>query len=241
MILGRQLSTKPENILRSIETTLTKPVIYHKIERGGFGKCGQDPINYYIWLDDELPDDAFEINLIHELLHLTQMHRDLPDARAINDNALGENDFACSINSAILDLEVENKLKEVYSFDTRDFSQKRLEQIQNIRKGGFKNFANNDFLQKHSALKLALYAYVAPPDLSNKMYDCFAKRYPKVVSMARKIQSIVMSNDHIYTDSVFKTMKSIIEFLNIGDHIKICYKNKHYLYHCERKEWVSKI
>ncbi|MFX4262702.1 hypothetical protein ACOBQJ_10905 [Pelotomaculum propionicicum] len=239
MVLGKILSSKTINIESGIREQLNKPVIYYKLEeKGSFGKCGQDETNYYIWLDENLPQYEFEVNLVHELLHLCQMQRDLPDTRAINVDAEGENAFACSINALILDLEVEDKLKRIYELDSLYFSQTRLKQMQFIRNTGFKGFANNDFLQKYSAIRLALYAYVAPADLSAKMHDCFSKRFPKVVIMAKKIQSF-LSVDFNENDNIFNTMKSVIEYLNIGDHVKICYNNTSYLYCSRSKEWLS--
>ena len=237
-VLARKISQKAESIISNIYETLPKPIEYYPLNNqvGCFGRCGQNNYCYLVWLDDTLPDNEFETNLLHELIHLTQMVKNIPDARPINDNAEGELQFAQSINSIIFDIEVERKLK-VYDFDSRYFSNIRLKQMRDIRNKGFKNYANNDFMQKYSAIRLALHAYIATGEIAEKMYGIFMKRYPNICTMAKKITHIIEGKLFEETDEMFEVMKKIIEILIIGEHVKIAYKENVFFY--DNNSWSN--
>ena len=231
IILTHEISIKTELYIDRIQKQLNKPIIYKKIDNkdSGFGRCGQNSYSFLVWLDDSLPDEAFEINALHELVHLTQMLKNVPDARPINENADGENKMAQSINALIFDIEVENTLKE-YGFDTIYFTYIRLEQMKEIRSKGFVNYANNEFVQKYAAIRLALYSYVASEEISESMYNIFHKRYPRICSTAKRLTNLIQNKPLKETSEMFETMKQIIELLHIGDHIKIVYEGKEHLY-----------
>lgn len=241
-VLDRVISNKVELIMKTIMERLPKPIIFMdlKNQKGCFGKCGQDSNSFFVWLNVSLPDDAFETNLIHELIHLTQMLKNIPDARPINDSAEGEREFAQILNSLILDIEVEEKLKS-YGLDSSYFSNERLKQMKQIRNDGFAGYANNDFLQKYSAIRLALYSYTARPGISDKMFSCFSKRYPRICSIAIKIRQTIEGRTFEDTDEMFAVMKKNIEILDIGTHIKIVYNEKTYIYFDELKQWQIMI
>lgn len=237
-VLTYEISQKAETIINNINEILPKPIKYIPLKNqvGCFGRCGQSDCCYIIWLDDSLPNNEFETNLLHELVHLTQMLKNIPDARPISDNAEGEIQFAQSINSIILDIEVEIKLK-AYDFDSSYFSNIRLKQMRESRNKGFTNYANNEFLQKHSAVKLALYTYIASDEIAEKMYCVFIKRYPYICTMAKKLTHIIQGKLFEETDEMFDAMKKIIELLNIGEHIKIVYKEKIFIY--DNYGWIN--
>lgn len=238
IILNRTISNKTEQIVNNILSLLNKPIIYNNlgIIKDCFGQCCQNDTNYFVWLDDTLPEEAFETNLVHELIHLTQMKKMLPDAVSITEKAEGEIEFAKIINSTILDLEVEEKIKE-YGLKSIYFSIARLKQMKSARNAGFVNFANNDFLQKFSAIRLALYAYVAPKEIADQMFSCFLKKYPRICSVAKKIQQIIDGKSYENTVEMFETMKAIIELLDIGEHIKVIYNKQVYKYSNATKQW----
>lgn len=240
-VLNKHISAKSEENISRIVEILDKPIAYFPIgdKKGFFGMCCQDDEKYSVWLDESLPDDVFEVNLLHELIHLTQMKKNIPDCKPINENNIGEREFASIINATVLDLEVEEKLKE-QGYDTSYFSHQRLKQMKEVRNKGFINYANNEFLQKFSSIRLALYAYIAADEISDQMYNCFYKRYPRICSMAYKITKVIRGKQFDQPNEMFEAMKNIIELLNIGEHVKIVYDGKEYYYLNNIKQWQVK-
>ncbi len=244
MILAREISGKAEETVNAIKLTLSKPVIYAKIsdENGEIGKYEDGKDNYFVWVDDTLPDEAFEINVVHQLLHLQQISRGFPFTKAISEHTDGDVNFAASFsnlfNDIIMDLEVEHRLKEEYNYDTTYFTSKRLGYFKNIRDGGYKKFANNSFLQRITGVRLGVYSYFAPTELSDEMCECFSTEYPNIIDIANRIKAIAAANNFNDPDGMSEALKKMLVYLKVSQYIKIGYKNDWYFYDAARDRWT---
>lgn len=135
-ILSREISEKTENLVSAIYNSLRVPVLYFPIsmrpdpkdsvagtvdphERGGF---------YRVWLDEMLPQDPFEADLLHELHHIVQIEagfseiycKDTPDYHSADKTFVEE--VGRHLSSVVLDIEVNSWLLQCgysYSFFTK--------------------------------------------------------------------------------------------------------------------------
>ncbi|NTV89294.1 MAG: hypothetical protein HGA22_02860 [Clostridiales bacterium] len=243
MILAREISAKTEGLVKAIESELSKPVVYNRIgdEQDLARYYGRDKDSYIVWLDDTLPEENFEISVIHMLLHLKQIERGVPEVQSESDPNKGEMKFSTifaeALNELILDLEVEHILKEHYGIDTSYFSVQKLEKYKSIRDGGFRTFANNAFVQKHMGLKLAVEAYIAPQELADEMFACFEEEYSNIIAAAKRIQRILNAHNYKTEEGIFNIMKEILEYLKLAEYMSLYYKGDFYFYYTSRENW----
>lgn len=74
-VLGFELSQKADTVLQILKGRLKKPLVFAAVKQGvsAFGQCDiGDPDQYLVYLNPELPKAAFEVNLLHEVMHAVQ-------------------------------------------------------------------------------------------------------------------------------------------------------------------------
>lgn len=133
-ILGRDISKKTALEIERILNYIQHPVVFQELPEynpHGFG-CANwfaEP-NRIVSSVTNLPQPAFEANLLHELYHLCQYHDGFPMTRTKIQPWLSQNDqnflngIGAAAASLILDLDVCDRIKNFglssgYFFDTR--------------------------------------------------------------------------------------------------------------------------
>ena len=124
-ILGRAVSEETNQIIENLCSAFTKPVLFHDISdlpnRPGFGAISSsDPQKYDVYLDLKLPQDAFEVNILHELFHGKQIESGYPlvcnklgcDLFYTGDKAFFEH-LGSQISVVVLDLDVIEHINKI--------------------------------------------------------------------------------------------------------------------------------
>ena len=134
-ILGKAVSPKTESLIVKLENSFNYPVEYLPISdrpNGRGNSAGSVDIyhqtgKYRVWLATDLPQGAFEADILHELHHVTQGESGYPNAFNKNSTDFCSADrsfvqgLGSHIGSVVLDIDVNHWLSEngySYSFFT---------------------------------------------------------------------------------------------------------------------------
>lgn len=114
-ILQHQLSSLADKIILDILNQLSKEVqFYNTDEETSF--CEEIADKYYVYIT--IRTSEFEDNLVHEMCHLIQYENKYPMIKARQDIDENTKNIISSIQNIILDLEVDQRLKE-YGYVTK--------------------------------------------------------------------------------------------------------------------------
>lgn len=134
-ILSKELTGRTAEIVTKIESNVKLPVRYYPIKSrpnyagdvagsvNPFGENGEYPV----WLNDDLPQDPFEVDVLHELRHIVQVESRFSavfnkDSIAFSPQMAAPIQYiGGKLSSLILDMEVNCWLKSLgysYSFFT---------------------------------------------------------------------------------------------------------------------------
>lgn len=125
-ILSRKLSEKTECLVTEIRSRSSLPVKFFTIELrpgGGdtsFGSTLTHPTDgiYKVWLRNDLPQEPFEANLLHELYHTVQAESQYPEVYNKDSAEFHSKDQSFiqgvggRLSSVILDLDVNTRLSQ---------------------------------------------------------------------------------------------------------------------------------
>ena len=203
-ILSRAVSDKTENIVTSICKSLNKPVKYFPINKrpnskdsvaGTVDAHGRRGF-YSVWIDQKLPRNIFEADLLHELRHIVQVENGFSEIFNKNTDEFHSPDrsfieeVGSHLSSVVLDMEVNNWLLEngySYSF----FVEKNLT--------GLLSNANYPYTKLDDPLNFANLAYALlhtsiyiDDASSTTLFDAYSK-YPRLVACISDLRKEFLS------------------------------------------------
>lgn len=124
VILGKHLTSKTESLVLQLEQSFHYPVEYLPVETlPGRNAAGSVDIyhqtgKYRVWLESNLPKEAFEADLLHELHHITQGELgyptvfNKPSSDFYSRSRSSVEDVGSHLGSVVLDIDVNNWLSE---------------------------------------------------------------------------------------------------------------------------------
>lgn len=139
-ILGKKISSKTENNINALTHTFKKPIIYYKLSNDDtmFGCCdGFNTSNeYHVGLKLNLPQHAFECNLLHELLHINQSENGFPAiCNKTTTNFINEQEWFSMLGRQLqvttLDADVVQRLNNL-GYSSEYFIESRLDVVKNL-------------------------------------------------------------------------------------------------------------
>jgi len=152
-----------EAICKDITGKLCYPVEYVKMDVENKDDVSQ-PVamdngqkKFVIKLDTELEDHLFENALFRDLIYCRQMSDNAPVLTAKNEKDLDAYQTAMMISSVIMDIDVENKLRD-YDMHIDDIDTMRMSDLFGFLKSGMSDY-NRDLYHILTGLQLTLLYY----------------------------------------------------------------------------------
>ncbi len=144
-ILGQTLTDRTEAIVTSITENLIYPVEYRKMDIENQEDL-EHPVamdkgqkKFLICIDNTLSQDLFENALVRDLIYCSQMNDNVPILVEKSKQDLDAHQVALMISSVIMDIDVENKLKE-YGMHLDDIDTMRLSDLFAFLKAGMSDY-----------------------------------------------------------------------------------------------------
>lgn len=223
-ILGKSVSPKTEALITKLEKLFRYPVDYYPIDTrpNGRGKSAgtvdvyPEDGKYRIWLDADLPKEAFEADILHELHHITQTESGFPNvfnkgSEDFRNNQSFIKDLGTHIGSVILDIDVNHWLSEngySYSFFTLSNYQVMLHNQQKFP-------LLNDPLNFAELCLGIVHASLYVDDQDAEALSQHYSQYPGVKETVSKIRKELLSISHFSPQTATFAMGFIIDTLNL--------------------------
>ena len=230
-ILGKTLSDRTEVVYRRFEKDLCYPVHFLK----------QDPDNqedisrpvamdtgkkeFIIKIDSDLEQSLFENALIRDMIYCYQMSSNAPVLSAVNEDDLDAYQVAMMISSVIMDIDVENKLRE-YDMHMDDIDTMRLSDLFSFLKSGMSDY-NRPLYHVFTALQITLLTFTT----SNKkniddIVQTFYMSDPQGMDMIDKFVSIIERYGVDDNRSMMRCMRKIGLACNMKGRLNLEYEGK---------------
>ena len=225
-ILSKELSKKAESALSCLASELQFPIKYLSMSalpntRGyAFGAVDAYPRDgcYKVWLREDLQEDIFEANLLHEVRHIVQieaaypcvLNKDTADFHS-NSKAFVE-EVGSRIGSVVLDTDV-NIWLENAGFSHTYFD---IINYNNCIKFSNTNYTHLDDALNFANLVLALLSitYNATQAQAKTLFDAY-KKYPLALDAVKDLSAYLLENPPTTQVSAFRALGTIIERLNL--------------------------
>ena len=230
-ILSKTLSDKTEAVYKRFEEDLVYPVIFLKqdpaseedISRPVAMDTGKK--QFIIKIDDDLEDALFENALIRDIIYCKQMSDRAPVLSAVRDDDLDAYQVAIMISSVIMDIDVENKLKE-YDMHMDDIDTMRLADLFSFLKSGMSDY-NRALYHVLTGLQITLLLFTA----SNKkniedIIQTFYMSDPDGMDIIDKFVSIIERYGVADNRSMMRCMRKIGLAANMKGRINLEYEGK---------------
>lgn len=230
VILDKTLSEKTEGIYKEIEEKLTSPVVISRMntenQKEVMQPCYFDgkKREYIIKLDTELEDSLFENALLRNMIYCLQMEEGSPilEANPSDHNAVN---VAAMINSVILDINLEQRLKDYEVV---------LDEIDNMRMGDLFMFlrgdmseVNRDLYNKMSALQVVLLYFTAEKrENVEQIMQTFELSDPDLYEYIQKCIDIIEKYGCDTVRGQMRCMRKIALAMDLKDKVKIFYERK---------------
>lgn len=202
-ILNHQLTDKTYEIFCTLSSSFLKPLEFKSIDDiniGGFGAADYWANGCYtIYLKTDLPKEAFETNLLHELFHIQQMEEGYPNLRNYSNSKDIEqeyiDDFGRRLQVCILDIDVERRLN-LNGYYSSYFIKQRYKTIKTINKNKY-SFDDN-FDRQHFTIQFALFVSLASNSQKEFAIPYINSQFPGLtddaVEISKKILDIGFDN-----------------------------------------------
>ena len=183
-ILGKTLTEKTETVYRRFEKDLIYPVSFIKQDPGNEEDISR-PVamdtgnkQFIIKIDSDLSEELFENALIRDIIYCFQMSNQAPVLSPVKEEDLDAYQIAMMISSVIMDIDVENKLRE-YDMHIDDIDTMRLSDLFSFLKSGMSDY-NRPLYHIFTGLQITL-LLLQPP-----MKKIFRTLYRHFTSLIRR-------------------------------------------------------
>lgn len=229
-LLGKTLSEKIENIYKEIEGKLSDPLKVLVMDIGS-----QEDVNrpcyhdvkakeYVIKLDTTMEDNLFENALIRNMIYCLQMEEGSPILDPNPKDQLAVT-AASMINSTILDINLELRLKEYGVV---------LDEIDNMRLGDLFMFLRTDMAQRNREMYniatclqvLLIYFTMENKENIEQIIDTFELSDPALCELIDKGIEIIEKYGCDTTRGQMRCMRKLALMLGMKDKIKVYYEGK---------------
>lgn len=222
VILGRTISSKTRGLVEELTNTFGKPVAYECLSaeskaRHYFGSLDFElPTHYIVALDDNLDDQPFEANLLHELRHAAQIELGYPSVKTKQTYLqLAERPFFSILGnllrSIILDLDVHRWL-DSNGYSSQYFVEHRLQKALN----------DKTVYRLHIPFNLAslvanlLYVYLFVDQRQrDELEMAYSDRTPQAVDMVKDIKARITSLGYSTPESVLRCLGVLMDSLDL--------------------------
>lgn len=229
-LLGKTLSEKVENIYKEIEGKLSDSLKIQVMdldnEMDVNRPCYHDvkAKEYVIKLDNTMEDNLFENALVRNLIYCLQMEEGSPILEPNPKDQMAVT-AASMINSTILDINLELRLKE-YGIG--------LDEIDNMRLGDLFMFLRTDMAQRHremynmvTCLQVLLIKFTAEKQENvDQIIETFELSDPDLYELIRKGIEIIEKYGCDTTRGQMRCMRKLALMLDMKDKIKVFYEGK---------------
>lgn len=229
-LLGKTLSEKIEKIYQEIEGKLSDPlkILVMDVENQMDLErpCYHDvrAKEYVIKLDATMEDNLFENALVRNLIYCLQMEEGAPILEPNPKDQMAVT-AASMINSTILDINLELRLKE-YGIV--------LDEIDTMRLGDLFTFLRTDMAQRHREMYnvvtclqvLLIYFTAENKENVEQIIDTFALSDPALCELIDKGIDIIKKYGCDTTRGQMRCMRKLALMLGMKDKIKIFYEGK---------------
>jgi hypothetical protein len=229
-ILNKNLSEKTERIYKEIEGKLTSPVIISKMDvenqEESMHPCYFDgrKREYIIKLDTDLEDNLFENALLRNMIYCLQMEEGSPLLEA-NPNDHNAVNVAAMINSVVLDINLEQRLKAYEVV---------LDEIDNMRMGDLFMFlrgdisdVNRDVYNKMASLQVIMLYFTAEKrENVEQIMETFQLSDPDLYSYIEKGIDIIEKYGCDTVRGQMRCMRKLALTMDLKDKAKIFYEGK---------------
>lgn len=230
-ILGKTLSDKTEAIYKKYEAELIYPITFLKQDPDN-----QEDINrpvamdtgkkeFIIKLDNTLEDSLFENALIRDLIYCSQMSNNAPVLTAVDEKDLDAYQVGMMISSVIMDIDVENKLKE-YDMHLDDIDTMRLSDLFSFLKSGMSDY-NRALYHVLNGLQITLLLFTSSnPKSIEDIVGTFHMSDPQAMELIDKFVSIIERYGVDDNRSMMRCMRKIGLACNMKGRLNLEYDGK---------------
>lgn len=237
-VLTKNLSLKGSQLLMNLEQSIQKPIVFYPIS--DLKHCGQlssygstdffSSEAYIVWLREDLPKDAFEANLFHELRHIQQVENSFPivcnkDTELFNspEKSFFE-EIGSHLQSVILDIDV-HKWLDLQGYSSEFFIKERFTGLMKNKDVLYNNL-DDKYNFANLCLAFFLFFFFASNEQKVQFKDAYS-RYPLALSFAEEL-SYEINNIGPYTPQLAAlSMGILIDKLALWD--------SHYILFSEQK------
>jgi len=230
-ILGKTLTEKTETVYRRFEKDLIYPVNFIK----------QDPDNeedisrpvamdtgnkqFIIKIDSDLSDQLFENALIRDIIYCFQMSNQAPVLSPVKEEDLDAYQIAMMISSVIMDIDVENKLRE-YDMHIDDIDTMRLSDLFSFLKSGMSDY-NRPLYHIFTGLQITLLLFTTSNEKNiQDIIQTFYLSDPQGMDMIDKFVSIIERYGVDDNRSMMRCMRKIGLACNMKGRLNLEYEGK---------------
>lgn len=225
------MSGKTEAVYKRFESELVYPVSFLK----------QDPDNeedisrpvamdtgkkqFIVKIDSGLEDALFENALIRDIIYCFQMSNQAPVLTAVNESDTDAFQVAMMISSVIMDIDVENKLRE-YDMHIDDIDTMRLSDLFSFLKSGISDY-NRALYHVFTGLQITLLLFTT----SNRkniedIVQTFYLSDPEGMDIIDKFVSIIERYGVNDNRSMMRCMRKIGLACNMKGRLRLEYEGK---------------
>lgn len=212
-VLNVKLSPQSENIIKNIISKSDRPIEFEEIDPtiGAFGGMLKNKDKFVISSKKDLPLKAFETNIIHELIHTTQIVRKYPEVSNKGTNSYDY--FSTQFQSTILDLEV-NDFLLANNYDFSFFNKGRHKSLKYIASRNFEDI-NTPIMESEFTSMLCFMILVHAKRDSDFILSLVKPKFPHLIETAIKMSELIKS---IGYDTPEKVFICFAESLTLLDH-----------------------
>lgn len=222
-ILNIELSSRAENIINDIIANLDRPIKFEKITSSisGFGGMLKSKENFVIYSKTNLQKSTFETNIIHELVHTTQIIRNFPEVS--NKQTDSYDYFSTQFQSTILDLEV-NDFLLAHNYDFSYFNTQRHKTLKKMANRNFEDI-NTPILESEFTCMLCFIILVHQKKDSDFILSLAKSKFPNLIETAIKMSELIKSIGYDTPEKVFICFAESLTLLNHWHDYYIIFNN----------------
>jgi hypothetical protein len=211
-ILNVKLSPRAENIITNIISKSDRFIEFEEINpaMSAFGGMLKTREKFVISSKKDLPLKAFEANIIHELVHTTQIVRKYPEVSNKETNSY--NYFSTQFQSTILDLEVNDFLLK-NDFDFSFFNKGRHKALKCIANRNFEDI-NTPILESEFTCMLCFMILVHQKKDSDFILSIVKPKFPDLINIAIDMSELIKSIGYDSPEKVFICFAESLTLLN---------------------------
>lgn len=230
-ILGKTLSDKVEAVYKKYEKELVYPVVFLKqnpedpedINRPVAMDTGKK--QFIVKIDSDLEDNLFENALIRDMIYCLQMSNQAPALTAVKEEDLDAYQTAMMISSVIMDIDVENQLKE-YEMHLDDIDTMRLSDLFSFLKSGMSDY-NRALYHVMTGLQITLLLFTSSnPKSIEDIVSTFNLSDPAAMELIDKFVSIIERYGVADNRSKMRCMRKMGLACNMKGRLNLEYQGK---------------